>query len=708
MNIYKLKVDNISCSNCAKSIKNAFKQANGNSEVKVNINNNMVFVKTDLTQNEVENVLKKAGYPVVKEQKAKENQLKHELIASIVLSIPLLISMFGHISMFKDAVPMFFMNPILMLVLATPVQFYIGRRYYIGAYHGIKNKVLGMDFLVAFSTTITYFYSLYLLIAYGGDKPMYFEVSALIITIVLLGKTIEDKAKRKTNVLIEGLAKLRNTNVTLQDGSVTDVDFVEIGSKYQVLANEKISLDGIITEGETYVDESTFTGESNPVLKQVGDEVVGGSINLESKIIVETTKDSDDNLINQIINSVEEASLIDTKYQRMADKVSGYFVPIVIIISVITLVFTLYTGASFSTAFEHAIAVIVISCPCSLGLATPTSIMVSNSISASEGVLYKGSKFFEIADQIKVLCFDKTGTITKGEPEVSVFSIDPQFEDMIYAIESQSVHPISKAVCKYLGEREEKYNFKIEVVKGIGLIAQSDGMVVKIGNKKMLDENSSEYRDASNLEKEALAVNIVEINGDIVGMYGVRDNVKPDAKKVITKLKELGIKPIMITGDNDVVAAAISKEVGIEEYYASTLPDDKSNIVKAEQAKGQLVGFVGDGVNDSIALSVADLAISVKNGNDLAIKASDVTLMDEDLNLIITGLLISKLTRRNIKHNFLWAFSYNIIAIPLAATGYLNMVVAAIAMGFSSIVVVLNALHLRREYDKYVKGKKWF
>ncbi len=706
MNTHKVKVNNISCSNCAKAITNAIVKHDSLAIVNVNINNNMVYVQTDLELDELKAILKASGYPLVKSKQNHSIHNKIDLTIASIISIFLLLGMLNHFAFSQKYIPDILANPYFQLTLATPIQFYIARRYYVGAYHSLKNKVLGMDFLVAFSTSITYAYSIYLIVNYNGLRPVYFEISALIITIVLIGKTIEERAKNKTTMLLDGLAKLTNTNITLENGEIIDRDFAKEDMHYVVLANEKISLDGVIVAGNTYVDESTFSGESKPLLKKVGDEVIGGSINVDSKIVIKITKDPADNMLNQIIQSVEEASLIDTKYQKIADKIASYFVPLVLLAALFTYILVLRQSGNSQMAFEHAISVIVISCPCSLGLATPTSIMVGNSLSASEGVLYKGSKFFEIADQIKVLCFDKTGTITTGKPEVCIFDVDKKYEPLIYAIESQSNHPISKAVCEYISPKQFDATIAIEQRLGVGLIAHINEDVIEIGNKKLLAEDDPIYPKIKELEMRAMAINVIIINGQAVGLYGVRDNVKKGIKTVIKKLRKRGIEPIMITGDNEIVAKAISDEVGIKTYYANTLPQDKGTIVESYKQDGKLVGFVGDGVNDSIALSIADLAISVKNGNDLAIKASDVTLMEDNLDLIITGLDISYLTRENIKRNFIWAFSYNLIAIPLAALGYLNMLLAAVAMGFSSIIVVLNALHLRQEYEKYKKREK--
>lgn len=701
MNKYKIKVEGISCTNCAKTITNGLLKKFDSIEVKVNITNGEVIVLTEEEQYSIEQALQQLGYPPRKT--TDDHRIKTDLILAVVLSLPLLIGMFNHLQFSSTFVPDFFSNAYLQLVLATPIQFYIGRRYYKGAFNGLKQKVLGMDFLVALSSTTAYLFSIYLIGRDGGMHELYFEVSALIITIVLIGKYIEDKIKVKTNKLLDNLAALTNDFVTLENGDKKDIDFLEINDCYVVLANEKISADGKIVVGSTTVDESSFTGESKLAKKEVGNEVIGGSLNVGNKIIVEVSKKIEDNYINQIIRSVEEASLETTKYQRIADRISGIFVPIVLLIAIITFIATFVISKEFLISFENAITVIVISCPCSLGLATPTSIMVGNSLSAKEGILYKGSNFFEIADKLDVLCFDKTGTLTTGKPQVDFYQVPPQYEQAVFDIQSHSVHPISKTLVKYLNLSVVFENIEVEQIDGIGLKATINGDNFIIGNKRIITNDEVSFKKVQQLESKGLGVNVVMVNDQVVGMYGVRDTLKPDSKKLINNLLSRGITPVLITGDNEQVANIIAQELGIEKVYASTMPVEKSAIVEQLQSEGKLVGFVGDGVNDSVALKRADVAISVKSGSDIAIEASDVTLLEEDLDLIIKGLDISRLTRRNIMFNFLWAFSYNIVAIPLAAFGYLNMVFAAIFMGFSSIVVVLNALHLNRSYALFKK-----
>ncbi len=700
MNIYKLKVANISCTNCAKTIENAIKKNWPAAEIRVNITTNLVIVKVNASAEDISAVLKSAGYPVVTEDNTKEMRMKVELICGIILTIPLVLGMLHHLPVLSDVIPVQFSNGYLQWLIATPIQFYLGRHFYKGAYFSLKQKILGMDFLVAFSSTIAYAYSVYLIVLNANMHATYFESSALVIVIVLIGKYIEECLKNKMTNVVDDLANLVNDQITLEDGSKVSVEFANIGTRFVVNANEVINMDGVIVAGETYVNEASLSGESIPVVKVTGSDVMAGTLNVGKTIVVITTKNAEDNVINEIINRVQEATLIDTKYTRIADKISGYFVPIVLIIALITFIITMAFTADFKTAFEHAITVVIISCPCSLGLATPTSIMVSNSISAKAGILYHGAKFFEMVEKIDALCFDKTGTLTTGHPTVHEFNIADEYHEDILAIEKQSTHPISQAIVKYLGDTQTNLKYDVEHVVGVGLVAKSKAREITIGNKSLVADKDNVLKIINKLEAMAMTVNVVLVDNKYAGYYTVSDELKPGIKVVIEKLKAKSIKVVMITGDNEMVAKSVADELKIEKYYASTMPEDKSKIVKQLQEQGHLVGFVGDGVNDSIALKTADVAISVENGNAIAIDASDVTLLKEDLDLIVTGIDISRLTRKNIKRNFIWAFSYNIVAIPLAAFGELNMIWAAIFMGFSSIIVLLNALHLHREYEK--------
>lgn len=693
MNTYKITVSKISCSNCAMTITRALQDFDENAQVRVSVITSKVFINTEFSKQEIYQVLKQAGYPADDDgaSKQKLNLRKYDLPISIICALPLLYSMF-HLPYLH-----WLTTPAPTLVFASIIQFYIGRRYYQGAYKSLQKKMFGMDFLVVFSTTITYFFSLYLLIAYQGNHQLYFEVSAIIITIVLIGKTIEERVKDKTNELLTKLTQLTTGNIQLVDGSECDVNFVEIGTEYIVNPHQKINMDGILKNVDTVLDESMLTGESNYITKRIGDEVIAGTINHGSQIVIETTKYFEDNYINQIINSVEEASLIDTKFQKLADRVATIFVPVIIAIGLITFVITFWITGNILLSFEHAMAVIVISCPCSLGLATPTSIMVSNSISAKLGILYKGSTFFEMADKLTIIAFDKTGTLTTGKMEVVEFNVPEQYIPDLYAMESQSSHPISTAICGYIGKPKSESQLQVTQVAGIGLEATTSFGKMVVGNPNIL-QNQVDIDLINNLEAQALTISVILVDDVMVGYYGLRDEIKPESPTVIQKLKNLGIEPVLISGDNQQVVTFVAKKLGIKRFYYKTSPEDKYQILKDLKGDDDLIGFVGDGINDSISLKFADVGISVAGGSDIASAASDVTLLKDDLGLVVEGIKLSNLTRRNIKSNFLWAFSYNIIAIPLAATGQLNMIWAAVFMGFSSIVVVLNALRLKAMY----------
>ncbi len=695
---YKIKVDNISCTNCARTITNGLTSLDPNSQVKVNINTKMVFIITDKPIEEVYAKLKEIRYPAT-ETNEKKNSDKFEITLAIILSIPLFLGMLNHLDTFEPYIPDIVMNHLLQFTLATIIQFYAGRRFYLGAYHSLKQKVVGMDFLVSFSTSIAYFYSIYLILTYSSHE-LYFEVSALVITIVLIGKSIEAKTQKQTIKTLEALSSLSQKPMRLVNGEMIDSEFANVEDRFIVYANETISRDGIIIEGETYVDESNFTGESEPVIKKVGDEVLGGSINLSSEILVEIDRPFEENVLNQIIDNIEQATMTETRYQQIADKIAGIFVPIVIFIAFLTVVIVYFMTNDPTLSIERAMTVIVISCPCSLGLATPTSIMVSNGIGLKEGILYKGSNFFESAHRLNVICFDKTGTLTVGKPQVIDYEIANDYDDVVSSLHQQSVHPIAKSVANLLSNAKQIKNLEVENITGLGMRGQADGHIYEVGNRRMFKELNLDLDFIDDLEAQGKSVNLFVVDQQLIGYYTIRDEIKQDAKKLINEIKKMGIQPIMITGDNEKTAALIADKLGIDRVYASCMPEDKHKIVKEIQDEGKFVGFVGDGVNDSVALTQADVAITVHGGNDIASSTSDAIMMQDDLMLIISGITLAKLTRRNIIMNFAWAFSYNIVAIPLAIFGFTNMFFAAIFMGFSSIVVVLNALYLRVSFKK--------
>ncbi len=706
-------VEGMTCSNCARAISNAFRLYKG-IDVKINVSANKITFRYDEDKyNPVKlaKIVEGAGYHLVLEDSLSDNskirrQMRTELIVSIIFSLPLFLAMFSHFETFSWLnIPEVLNNGYLQLFFATIVQFGIGKRFYVSAYNGMRNKVLGMDALVVLGTTSAFVYSLYTLLfdAGVGHTEYFFEISALIITMVLIGNYIEHIAKEKTSDALIDLVNLaaKEARVVVgEDEIMKPIHEVEVGDVMVVLANEKIPVDAVVIDGHSNVDESSFTGESLFGAKKKGDNVIGSTINLSEKLIIKATRVGSDTLLAKIIETVEEASISKSPIQRVADKVSQYFVPMVVIIAIINFIIQVnFFDIDAVIAFKRTIAILVISCPCALGLATPTSILVGNGLAAKNHILYRGGEFFEIANKINIVCFDKTGTLTKGKPQVTDY-VGNEVYNYIYAVEKDSTHPISKAITEYLKSKITRtYVVKnFEVLKGKGLHAKINRKDVYIGSIKLLDElklsigkHKTEYE---RLISEVKTVNFVIINDKIEALYGVRDELKPTSKSVIEEMKYRKIKPVMITGDNRTVAARIAKELGIDEFYAEVLPSEKSDIVRT-LGKDNVIAFVGDGVNDAPALEVADVGFAMGDGTDIAINSSDVTLLDNDLKLVINAIDISNATLKNIYQNFLWAFSYNIVAIPLAALGYLSMALSASAMAFSSIMVVLNALRLK-------------
>jgi len=718
-----MRVDGMTCAMCAKTITNTFEYQEGIS-AKVNVGAGKVLFTYDEEKYSLVDIAKmveEVGYEPVLEESLDDNKkvrikMRREIYIALFFSVPLLWAMFGHLEWTSFVwVPPLFMDGIFQLITAGVVQFYIGKRFYVGAYHGIRKKSLGMDILVVLGTTSAYLYSIYLLYIQLTDPVMhpmyYFEISALIITMVLLGNYIEHIAKERTT---DALVELMNLGAkearVIKDGieSMVHIDEVFLGDHLVVLANEKIPVDGKIVSGKTYIDESMITGESVPVEKTIDDVVIGATINVREKIVVEATKIGSNTMLAQIIQTVEEASAEKPPIQRTADKIASWFVPGVVTIALLNFIvhFFILKDApadvtQFTYAFTTTIAILVISCPCALGLATPVSILVGNGKAAQNHILYKGGEFFELANKIQVIAFDKTGTLTMGKPIVTDYIGDEDALPYLYSIEKESTHPISKAVVEYSINKDTKTfevsNFK--TIEGKGLQAEMNSKTVLVGSVKLLQDHNVDYKSFETkyetLLNEAKTVNFVVVDNEVKAIYGVRDEIKDTTPIVIAEMKKRGLSPYMITGDNKIVANQIAKELGIENVYSEILPHQKGEIIQEIQKSGKVVAFVGDGINDAPALKLADVGFAMGHGTDVAIDSSDVTLMSHDLGLVIKAIDMSKATLKNIYQNFGWAFSYNLIAIPLAATGNLSMAVAAAAMAFSSIMVVLNALRLK-------------
>ncbi|KAF0815538.1 Lead, cadmium, zinc and mercury transporting ATPase [Bacillus sp. ZZV12-4809] len=642
---------------------------------------------------------------------------KGKFIFSLILSIPLFWSMVGHFEFTSFIyVPEMFMNPWVQLALAAPVQFFIGKQFYAGAYKALKNKSANMDVLVALGTSAAFFYSLYQsFLSIGGNghiAELYYETSAILITLIILGKLFEARAKGRSSEAIKKLMGLQaKTATVLREGEEIEVPLDEViaGEIIYVKPGEKIPVDGEIIEGQSALDESMLTGESVPVDKTAGDTVIGSTLNKNGFLKIKATKVGKDTALSQIIKVVEEAQGSKAPIQRMADKISGIFVPIVVTIAAVTfLVWYIWVSpGNFAEALEKLIAVLVIACPCALGLATPTSIMAGSGRAAEYGVLFKGGEHLELTHEITTVVLDKTGTVTHGKPVLTDVVTSGQVEERTFlqlagSAERQSEHPLAEAIVSGIKDKGiTLFNpEEFEAIPGYGIKAKVEGKYLLIGTSRLMDKYDINVQSAKlemeNLEGNGKTAMLVAIDGKYAGIVAVADTIKETSRSAITRLKQLGIEVIMITGDNKRTAQAIAEEVGIDSAIAEVLPEGKAKEVKKLQNQGKKVAMVGDGINDAPALAVADIGMAIGTGTDVAMEAADITLMRGDLNSIADAILMSKKTIRNIKQNLFWAFAYNTLGIPIAALGFLAPWLAGAAMAFSSVSVVLNALRLQR------------
>lgn len=610
------------------------------------------------------------------------------------------------------AVPDLFMNPWFQLLLATPVQFYIGGSFYTGAYRALRNKSANMDVLVALGTSAAYFYSLYEAIKSIGRSDhmphLYFETSAILITLVLVGKYFEAIAKGRTTEAISKLLSLQAKDaLVIRDGKEEwiPLEQVKVGDEIIVKPGEKIPVDGTVISGMSSVDESMITGESIPVEKKVGDAVIGSTINTNGLLTIRAEKIGKDTALANIIKIVEEAQGSKAPIQRMADVISGIFVPIVVGVAIVMFAvwYLFITPYDMARALEVAISILVIACPCALGLATPTSIMVGSGKGAENGILFKGGEHLEETHKINAVLLDKTGTVTKGKPEVTD-CIELKTGMLYYAAsaESASEHPLAQAIVEFGKARsiniQKPEHFK--AVTGHGIEAKVDGKHILVGTRKLMKERSiatsAHEEKMVKLESEGKTAMLVAIDGELSGIIAVADTIKESSKKAIQTLKEMGINIFMATGDNKRTAETVAKEAGIGQVYAEVLPEEKAKIVEDLQKQGYRVAMVGDGMNDAPALAVADIGMAIGTGTDVAIETADVTLVGGDLTHIPKAISLSQKTMKNIRQNLFWALFYNSIGIPVAALGLLEPWIAGAAMALSSVSVVTNALRLKR------------
>jgi len=727
--VAQFKLEGMTCAACANRIEKGLSKMPGVKSANVNFameTARVEFNPVEVTVPELKDKVAKLGYKAISEdasnredRKAKEYRAHLvKLILSAALSLPLLWSMVAHFSFTSWIyLPDLLMNPWFQLALATPVQFYVGRSFYAGAYKALRGGSANMDVLVALGTSAAYFYSLYLTIDWataGGSAhhgpSLYFETSAILITLVVLGKLLETRAKGRTSEAIRSLMGLRaKTAIVVRDGAELTVPVEEVmtGDVVLVRPGEKIPVDGEVSDGVSSVDESMLTGESLPVEKRAGDTVIGATLNKNGVLRVRATKVGKDTALAQIIKVVEEAQGSKAPIQRVADAISGIFVPIVVgLAAVAFLVWYFWVSpGEFAQALEITIAILVIACPCALGLATPTSIMAGSGRAAELGILFKGGEHLEQTHRVDTVVLDKTGTVTKGKPEltdVRAEGDETELLRLVGAAERSSEHPLAEAIVEGIAARGIGYPEaeSFEALPGFGVVAVVEGRKVLVGTRRLLEsrgvEASGAYEEMTRLEEAGKTAMLVAADGEFAGLVAVADTIKETSAEAVRRLKEMGIDVIMMTGDNARTARAIAEKVGIGNVLAEVLPEGKAEEVRKLQASGRKVAMVGDGINDAPALAVADIGMAIGTGTDVAMEAADVTLMRGDLNAIADAIYMSRRTMGNIKQNLFWALGYNSLGIPIAAIGLLAPWVAGAAMALSSVSVVLNALRLQR------------
>lgn len=712
------------CAACVKRVENVVSKLDGVEDVKVNLltRKGTVDLKegTGLTAEAIIGAIQGIGFGAEEADPTKQEIEKQDLkkpiarfVIAACMAVPMMVSMFLSNFGLED-----YMLPIgVEFVLASVAQFGPGLVFYKGAWSAIKSGALTMDVLVVMGTSVAYLFSIYhwlIMVHPVGHHPhVYFETSAWLITFILLGKLLEEVAKGRTSEALQKLIALQPAVAHVErDGQVVDIPTSQVkpGDRIQVRAGEKIPVDGTLLEGYSTVDESMLTGESLPVEKKVGLDVIGATINLTGSFTMEAKKIGMDTMLSQIIKVVEEAQTSKASIQRIADVVAAYFVPAVIAIAVLTgLVWYFLLDGSLNQSVLSATAVLVIACPCALGLATPTSIMVGSGLGAEHGILIKSAEFLEKTGGLNALVVDKTGTLTQGVLEVRQYTnyAGHEEDNMKYmmALEGKTSHPIAIAMTYYGEDRGyKKMDSSISLgdfkdVPGKGLEGTVEGHLLQLGHSRWMTDLGYPMEailpDVLGLEEQGASVSLLAVDGIVSALWAVEDQLRPETKKVVADLKKKGVEVWMLTGDNRRTAQYIAKQAGIEHVIAEVLPQDKASKVADLQAQGKRVGMVGDGINDAPALATADIGFAIGSGTDIAVEAADIVLVRNDLNSLVQAINLSRKTLTNIKQNLFWALIFNCIGIPLAAAGLLNPMIAGTAMAFSSVTVVSNALRLK-------------
>jgi Cu+-exporting ATPase len=731
----ELPIQGMECASCVLKIERALLDTKGITEAVVNLATEKAKVKyipeqTNLT--EIKNTVESTGYKVLEvsgepedyERVIREREyrkLKSKFLFSLVLSAVILIGSLEWL----PGVPRGLTNVYLLWILATPVQFWAGWQFYRGAWGAFRHRNADMNTLVAVGTSAAYLYSVSAVLfpsffRSGGIEPkVYFDTSAVIVTLILLGRMLEARAKGQASEAIKKLIGLQpKTARVVKDGKEVDIPVQEVlvGDLVTVRPGEKIPVDGIVKDGKSFVDESMITGESIPVEKKTGDEVIGATINKSGSFKFETTKVGRDTVLAQIIKLVQEAQGSKAPIQRLADVIAGYFVPVVISLAILTFIVWFDFGPVPVLTFSlmNFVAVMIIACPCALGLATPTAIMVGTGKGAEKGILIKGGESLETAHKINSIVFDKTGTLTKGEPEVTdVIPLNKtSLKDILYyagSAEKNSEHPLGEAIVRKAkqGNIELRKPDEFQSITGFGIEAKIDGKNILMGNEDLLASRKIEIDDAAARSKvlsaEGKTPIFLALEGKVSAVIAVADTLKENSLKAVNQLHKMGLEVVMLTGDNKRTAEAIAGKVGIERVISQVRPEDKVDQIKELQSEGKVVAMVGDGINDAPALAQADVGIAIGTGTDIAMEASDITLIKGDLSGVVTAIKLSKRTIKTIRQNLFWAFFYNVIGIPIAAGILypffgilLNPMIASAAMAFSSVSVVTNSLRLKR------------
>ena len=735
-----LPIQGMTCASCVNKVEKALSSLKGVVHANVNFATeraSVEYIPEEVSIRDLKKVVEEAGYQVLevkeediveKERLAREAELlklKQKFTIGAVLLVPILILMYGGSLLEKWIGLSMETNFFIQFLLGTPVQFWVGWQFYVGFWKATKHKTSDMNTLIAVGTSTAYLYSLIVtfaphrLMVEGLMMMVYFDTSAAIIVLILLGRFLEARAKGKTSEAIKKLIGLQpKTARVIRDGNELDIPLREVilGDLVIVRPGEKIPVDGMIKEGYSSVDESMVTGESLPVEKKSGDSVIGATINKAGTFKFEATKVGRDTVLAQIVRLVQEAQGSKPPIARMVDVIASYFVPVVISIAIITFIVWYFFGPhpALTYAFLNFVSVLIIACPCALGLATPTSIMVGTGKGAENGILIRGAEALETAHQLNTIVLDKTGTLTKGEPSVTDIIESDKFSKkeiltLAASAEKGSEHPLGESIVKKAKEENlsllDSKNFL--AIAGHGIEATIDSKRVLLGNLRLMEEKKVSLNGLSNkaeqLSNEGKTSMFLAVDGEVAGIIAVADTLKENSKKAVEALHQMGLEVVILTGDNQRTARAIAKQIGVDRILAEVLPEMKAEEVRRLQSEGRKVGMVGDGINDAPALAQADVGIAIGTGTDVAMESSDITLIGGDLRGIVTAIALSKATIRNIKQNLFWAFAYNTVLIPVAAgilfpffKILLDPILAAAAMAFSSVTVVSNALRLRR------------